>query len=160
GAYVPLDIEYPSDRLRYMLDDAGVGVLITDAAGLERMAGFSGAIVHLDQELETIRKASTSNLDGEQSAESLAYVMYTSGSMGLPKGICIEHRGVVRLVRNTNYVKLDSHEVLLQFAPVSFDASTFEIWGALLNGGRLVLAQNERTSLAELATLLQQKGIT
>ncbi|HKE58226.1 MAG TPA: amino acid adenylation domain-containing protein, partial [Pyrinomonadaceae bacterium] len=160
GAYVPLDLEYPAERLRYMMGDAGLRVLITDGTGLERVAEISGTIVRLDEELESIRQASTDNLAIESSAESLAYIMYTSGSMGLPKGICIEHRGVVRLVRNTNYVTLTEDEVLLQFAPVSFDASTFEIWGALLNGGRLVLAQNERTSLTELGTLLQQYKIT
>ncbi len=70
---------------------------------------------------------------------SLAYVMYTSGSTGQPKGVMIENRAIVRLVRNTNFCHFGPEEVFLQFAPVSFDASTLEIWGPLLNGGRLVL---------------------
>ena len=80
-----------------------------------------------------------SELESGASAETLCYVIYTSGSTGQPKGVAVPHRGVVRLVQESNYVKLDEEEVVLQMAPVSFDASTFEIWGALLNGGRLVM---------------------
>ena len=79
------------------------------------------------------------NPDLESTADDLAYVMYTSGSTGTPKGVMIGHRAVVRLVRNTNYCQFDRDQVFLQLAPISFDASTFEIWGALLNGARLAI---------------------
>src|SRR5947208_1593565 len=72
-------------------------------------------------------------------AESLAYVMYTSGSTGVPKGVAVTHRNVVRLVRGADYAAMDAEQTWLQFAPVSFDAATLEIWAPLLNGGRLAL---------------------
>ena len=83
-------------------------------------------------------------------AESLAYVMYTSGSTGQPKGVCVTHRNVVRLVQQTNFVSLTGDEVFLQLAPIAFDAATFEIWGALLNGARLVVMAPGQPSLAAI----------
>lgn len=90
----------------------------------------------------------------------LAYVMYTSGSTGVPKGVAIEQRSIVRLVRDTRYVRFSAHEVLFQFAPLAFDASTFEIWGSLLNGARLVIAPPGLPSLAELGETIARSGIT
>ena len=81
---------------------------------------------------------------GERSdARGLAYIIYTSGSTGQPKGVMVEHRGVVRLVRQTNYITLDGSDRILQTASLAFDASTFEIWGALLNGASLYLPPGE-----------------
>jgi non-ribosomal peptide synthetase component F len=94
------------------------------------------------------------------SAESMAYVIYTSGSTGQPKGVAVPHRGVVRLVQQSNYVTLDETEVVLQMAPVSFDASTFEIWGALLNGARLVVMKAGRPSLGEIAATVAEQGVS
>ena len=93
-------------------------------------------------------------------AEDLAYVSFTSGSTGEPKGVEVVHRGVVRLVRGADYVDLGPDESLLAMAPLSFDASTFEVWGALLNGGRLVLAQKGPLSSREIADVLRTEGIT
>ncbi|MGA8595614.1 MAG: non-ribosomal peptide synthetase, partial [Bryobacteraceae bacterium] len=90
----------------------------------------------------------------------LAYIMYTSGSSGAPKGIMIEHRGIVRLVSEPNYVNLSPEETILQLAPLSFDASTFEIWGALANGSRLVIAPGEKPSLSDIARCLEQCKVT
>jgi acyl-coenzyme A synthetase/AMP-(fatty) acid ligase/acyl carrier protein len=87
-------------------------------------------------------------------------VIYTSGSTGVPKGVSVPQRGVVRLVKNTTYASFDASEVFLQLAPVTFDASTFEIWGALLNGARLVLMPSASPSLDELGAALQQYGVT
>jgi non-ribosomal peptide synthetase component F len=87
-------------------------------------------------------------------AEQLAYVLYTSGSTGRPKGVCIPHRGVVRLVKNTNYIAVSPDDVFLQLAPLTFDASTFEIWACLLNGARLVIFPPHNPTLAELGRAL------
>ena len=93
--------------------------------------------------------------------ENLAYVMYTSGSTGRPKGIEVMHRAVVRLVWNTNYVQLDAGDRIGQASNASFDAATFEIWGALLHGGCLVgIATEEVVSPQALADRLRQSGIT
>src|SRR4030095_3530138 len=85
---------------------------------------------------------------------------YTSGSTGWPKGACITHRNVLRLVRDANYADLGPDETFLQFAPVTFDASTFEIWGCLLNGGRLVVHPPQMPSLEELGQFVSQHRIT
>jgi len=90
--------------------------------------------------------------------ESLAYVMYTSGSTGKPKGVMIENRAIIRLVRNTNYCRFGPEEVFVLFAPVAFDASTFEIWGPLLNGGRLVVMPPRASSLDELGRVLRENS--
>src|SRR5690606_39019746 len=91
---------------------------------------------------------------------NLAYVMYTSGSTGRPKGTCVEHRSIVRLVRRTNYIELGPREVFLQFAPISFDASTLELWGALLNGARVEVCPAGRVSLRELGALIRERGVS
>ncbi|HEU0053791.1 MAG TPA: amino acid adenylation domain-containing protein, partial [Longimicrobium sp.] len=113
-------------------------------------APASVAVVSVDGDHAEIAAAASGALGGGAGPSGLAYVMYTSGSTGTPKGVAVEHRGVVRLVRGANYVELGPGEVILQAAPVTFDASTFEIWGALLNGGRLVLLPGAAASLEEL----------
>ena len=86
--------------------------------------------------------------------------MYTSGSTGQPKGVCVTHRGVVRLVKATNYVRLSTADRFLQYASPSFDAATFEIWGCLLNGGELILPPPGALTLDDLGRLLRQHQIT
>ncbi len=88
--------------------------------------------------------------------EHLAYIVYTSGSTGTPKGVAVPHRGVIRLVSGNDYAKFGPDEVYLQFAPLAFDASTFEIWGSLLNGSQLVLMPPGVAALAELGRALAQ----
>nr|QEO74613.1 condensation domain-containing protein [uncultured bacterium] len=157
GAYLPLDAEYPQERLEYMLADAGVSVLLTQSELRERLP-VSDGIECL--ELSDWFASEASEPESGATAETLAYVIYTSGSTGQPKGVAVPHRGVVRLVQQSNYVKLDEEEVVLQMAPVSFDASTFEIWGALLNGARLVVMAAGPRSLAEIAETVKQHEVS
>jgi amino acid adenylation domain-containing protein len=138
GAYVPLDLEYPKDRLAFMLADAEVPVLLTQERLVKGLPAHRARVVCLNSEWEAICKESQANLPSSTTAENLAYVNYTSGSTGKPKGICIPHRAVNRLVFNTNYVKLTPSDRVAQASNCSFDAATFEIWGALLQGARLV----------------------
>jgi len=114
----------------------------------------------LDTGWEAIARESVANPVGGATAESPAYVSFTSGSTGRPKGVCVPHRGVVRLVKETNYARLGPDEVFLQLAPVAFDASTLEIWGPLLNGGRLVIFPPQTPTLTELGEFIQRHGIT
>ena len=96
----------------------------------------------------------------EPGADHLAYVVYTSGSTGTPKGVAVPHRGIMRLVRGTDYADLGPGEVFLQLTTVGFDPSQMEIWGALLNGGKLVVAPPHTLTLREIGALLEEKGIT
>jgi aspartate racemase len=160
GAYVPLDPDYPAPRLAFMLEDTAAPVLLTQAKLRERLPAYAGRTVSLDADWREIARESEKNPKVKVGARNLAYVIYTSGSTGRPKGTCIEHRSVVRLVKSTNYVELGPQEVLLQFAPISFDASTLELWGTLLNGARLVVAPAGLLSLQELGRVIQERGVT
>ncbi|MEG4226170.1 amino acid adenylation domain-containing protein [Microcoleus sp. N9_B2] len=160
SAYLPLDPAYPQDRLEFMLSDAALSVLLTQQHLTEKLPDTEAKIVCLEQVREEINAQSEDNLAHLAQAENLAYVMYTSGSTGKPKGVCVVHRGVVRLVKNTDYASFSAAEVFLQLAPISFDASTLEIWGALLNGAQLVVFPPGTPSLAELGEAIGLYKVT
>ncbi|HEU4594169.1 MAG TPA: amino acid adenylation domain-containing protein, partial [Pyrinomonadaceae bacterium] len=160
GAYLPLDPAYPAERLRFMLEDAGVPVLLTQKRLAENLPEHGARLVFVDEDWDEISRESAEDFDAGVVAENLAYVIYTSGSTGRPKGVCVPHRGVVRLVKETNYADFSEEQVFLQLAPVSFDASTFEIWGALLNGARLAIFPARAPSLEELAEALAEYRVT
>ena len=160
GAYVPLNVGYPPERLSFMLRDAGVRILLTQKRLLEALPVQDLMPLCLDRDWQRIAECSAANLAGNATAESLVYVMYTSGSTGQPKGVSVIHRNVVRLVTNTNYLAFDASNIFLLLAPISFDASTFELWGALLNGARLVIADVAQPSLAELGRMVFEGQIT
>jgi amino acid adenylation domain-containing protein len=160
GAYVPLDPDYPAARLAFMLEDTAAPVLLTQARLRERLPAYAGRTVSLDADWPQIAWESEDNPGVSVNARNLAYVIYTSGSTGRPKGTCIEQRSVVRLVKATNYVELGPQEVILQFAPLSFDASTFELWGSLMNGAKLVVCPAGLLSLRELGRVIQERGVT
>ena len=117
------------------------------------------AVVCLDQHAKSIASESR-KFDLEATSEDQAYVCFTSGSSGQPKGVIIPHRAIARLVKNTNYVSLSASDVFLQFAPVSFDASTFEIWACLLNGGQLVVLAGGMLSLADLGSAIKKYNVS
>ena len=160
GAYVPLDPAYPCERLAFMLEDASVQVLLTQTRLVEFLPSHLARVVCLDTDWETINQHNQENLTSDVIANNLAYVMYTSGSTGLPKGVSVIHRGVVRLVKGANYADLSAEQVFLQVAPISFDASTFEIWGCLLNGARLVIFPSSTPSLEQLGQAIGRYQIT
>jgi amino acid adenylation domain-containing protein len=160
GAYVPLDPGYPQERLAFMLSDTQVSILLTQKELVAKLPIHTAFVICLDADWNDITQNKKENLSTNVTAENLAYVMYTSGSTGTPKGVSVIHRGVVRLVKETNYVHLTDEEVILQLAPISFDASTFEIWGCLLNGGRLIIYPSHTPSLEELGQIIQQYQVT
>ena len=163
GAYVPLDQRAPSQRLAFVLRDAGIALVLTQDALRAALPAEEIEVFCLDQHRALLAEHATENLppDGlERTVEQLAYVLYTSGSTGQPKGVEVSQRNVVRLVKATTFMHLDAEETLLQFAPVAFDASTLEIWGSLLNGARLVLFPAHRPSLEELGRGLQRWGVS
>ena len=160
GAYVPLDPAYPAERLAWMMDDAGVRVLAAHAALAERLPARGAAVLRVDADAAEIAAEDGAPLDGDPGPEAPAYVMYTSGSTGTPKGTEVPHRAIVRLVRGADYAELGPETAFLQLAPVSFDAATLEVWGPLLNGGRLVLPPPGTPSLEEIADAIARHGVT
>jgi amino acid adenylation domain-containing protein/FkbH-like protein len=161
GAYVPLDATYPRERLAFMLNDTRTPLLLTQQKLLSRIPQQDAKVICLDADWELMARESRQNLTNATGPENLAYIMYTSGSTGLPKGVAVPHRAVNRLVVNTNYIKLDSTDRIAQVSNISFDAATFEIWGALLNGGRLVgFARDVALSPQDFANELKEQGIT
>ncbi|MBW4507961.1 MAG: amino acid adenylation domain-containing protein [Scytonematopsis contorta HA4267-MV1] len=160
GAYVPLDPNYPRERLSYMLADSKVSVLLTQQQLIEKLPGNGARLVCLDTDWNTINLESQENCHIELTSDKLAYVTYTSGSTGQPKGVSIVHQGVVRLVKETNYANLTCQQVFLQLAPISFDASTFEIWGSLLNGAKLVIMYAHLPTVEEIARVIEKYKIT
>ncbi|HZF08657.1 MAG TPA: amino acid adenylation domain-containing protein, partial [Thermoanaerobaculia bacterium] len=161
GAYVPLDPAYPADRLDFMLRDTAAPLVLTREALADRLSGQGAAVVCLDREADDpVAEIEAPGFPPAVDAAHLAYILYTSGSTGRPKGVAVSHRAVARLVRETDYARFGPDEVFLQFAPVAFDASTFEIWGALLNGGQVVLAPEGAVALSDLGDLIDRHGIT
>src|SRR6185369_11716790 len=161
GAYLPLDPADPPERLSWMLRDAGASLLVAREAPpfvlpaeLRLVCPESerpgGAESEIEPEVDLPRVP----------AAALAYVLYTSGSTGRPKGVAVTHRNVVRLVRGAGYADLGPEQTWLQYAPVSFDASTLEIWAPLLNGGRLVLFPGRIASLDDWARVVKTHGVT
>ncbi|MDB5059708.1 MAG: Glutamate-semialdehyde aminotransferase [Chloroflexi bacterium] len=160
GAYLPLDPQYPSARLAFMLDDAQALLLLTQEHLLGAVPRHGIPVVCLDRDWGAIRQQRADSLESEASAGSLAYVMYTSGSTGTPKGIAVTHRNVVRLVQGADYVPLTPDAVFLQLAPISFDAATFELWGCLLNGARLAVAPPGTLSPCEIGQVIARHQVT
>lgn len=161
AAYVPLDPTYPPERLRMMIADAQVSIVLTDRPFAERLSECGATVICLGQEWETIAQASEDNPTGEATPDQLAYVIYTSGSTGQPKGVAVTHRAVNRLVCQTNYVQLNSTDTVAQVSNLAFDAATFEIWGALLNGAQLVEIDRATTlTPSEFAAQIRQQQIS
>ncbi|PYS61631.1 MAG: non-ribosomal peptide synthetase [Acidobacteria bacterium] len=160
GAYVPLDPEYPKTRLEFMLEDSRASALVTERGLLKDLPARAMETICVDDLSTELAFEGADNPKVETTADNLAYVIYTSGSTGKPKGVAVMHRNVVRLVKNTNYASFSADEVFLQYAPVSFDASTFEIWGSLLNGARLALMPAGKASLKELGDALKRYDVT
>ncbi len=136
GAYLPLDLMYPAERLAFMLSDAQATVILTESHLVAALPAHSANLVCLDRlDLPDAQPAQNA-----AAADSLAYVIYTSGSTGQPKGCCLTHRHVARLFSATDaWFSFDERDVWTMFHSPAFDFSVWEIWGALLHGGRLVV---------------------
>ncbi len=150
GAYLPIDTDYPKERIKYMLAESNIAVLLTNF--YPSTSCFSW-LYSLNCQLSIVNcqlSMSAPEIPFHHSSNKfithhsdLAYVIYTSGSTGQPKGVMVEHRNVVRLVKNTNYIEFREDDRILQTGALTFDASTFEIWGSLLNGLQLCLVSKD-----------------
>jgi syringomycin synthetase protein SyrE len=161
GAYLPLDPLYPQERLKFMLDDAGVSHVVT----LSPFAGLFNqfqSVTLLDADFDQIRGEQSANPTGRARPENLAYCIYTSGSTGKPNGVMVEHRQVVRLMNNDRfYFDCGPEDTWVLFHSYAFDFSVWELWGALLNGARLVVMDRDTVrDPARFAQRLLEEEIT
>ncbi|MGW2088792.1 amino acid adenylation domain-containing protein [Streptomyces sp. NPDC001880] len=163
GAYVPLDPAHPPQRLRRILDESRPAVLLTTGDDTLTEVGTELPRLAPRDFLTDETAADTANdrpVDTITGPDGLLYVMYTSGSSGTPKGTCITHRNVIRLVRDTDYLTLEPGDRVAQLSNTAFDAATLEVWGALLNGGRLVGFDKDTVlSPPQLAAALRDNDI-
>ncbi|MGB8476151.1 MAG: amino acid adenylation domain-containing protein, partial [Candidatus Acidiferrum sp.] len=161
GAYVPLDPAYPKERLAFMLKDAQVPVLLTQERLVARFAEYDTKVICLDSGWETTARESGENPGSSTLPENLAYVIYTSGSTGEPKGVLVSHGAIADHCRNAQrYYELDSRDVVLQFASLSFDVSLEEILPTLIVGARLVIMGTNVWHPTEFHRKISEFGLT
>ncbi|WAA10277.1 non-ribosomal peptide synthetase [Fervidibacillus albus] len=140
AAFLPLDPEYPVERLKYMLEDSNTTLLLTKKTFAQKLA-FKGTTLFVDDDLNLFSDA---NVKLNRSSSDLAYIIYTSGSTGRPKGVMLEHKGIVNLQPFfQEKLKVTEKDQIVQFASISFDASVWEIFMSLLNGATLHIVTKE-----------------
>jgi amino acid adenylation domain-containing protein len=163
AAYVPLDVSFPHSRVQQILADCRARLLLTQTtvAGTAPPPDGATSIVYLDREKEILAEQPAVAPANGATGESISYIMYTSGSSGKPKGVRVPHRAISRLVSNTDYIRLGAQDRIAQASNPAFDAATFEIWGALLNGGCVVGVPRSLTlSPLEFSVELRKRQFT
>ena len=145
ATFMPIDINYPEKRIKFMVDDANCKMVLTSCNLINTLNVIDKGtkILNIDLSNEEIYSFTCSNINSTSLPDTPVYIMYTSGSTGDPKGVLVTNKNIVRLVKNTNYIKFEKHERILQTGSIVFDACTFEIWGALLNGFELYIIKKQ-----------------
>ncbi len=158
GAYVPIDPGYPSQRIKYMIQDSGVQLLLTRKP---LMQAVDLEVEYLLIDTPSLYDGDSSNLENRTAPENPAYVIYTSGSTGNPKGTVTSHFNVLGIVKDTDYIEITAKDTLLQLSNYAFDGSVFDIYGALLNGAKLVLVDQDTVlNVHALSEVIKNSGIT
>ncbi|MBM7586118.1 amino acid adenylation domain-containing protein [Bacillus pakistanensis] len=141
--YLPFDAGLPQRRIKAILEDGEPTAIITNSQYMERMKEYENRLVFLNDHMATDDESDQNNPNLESHPDHLAYMIYTSGSTGKPKGVAIQNKSVIRLVKNPNYIQIMPNDHIAQISNAAFDAITFEAWGALLNGAKLIIAEKE-----------------
>lgn len=146
SAYLPIDPEYPEERIKLILTNANCKIILADNESYKNLAGLFNniSIINLETDIK-IYKFPGKNLPSKGTRRDLVHVIYTSGTTGIPKGVLLKHAGIIRLVKNNGPLQITENDCVLQASSVSFDAATFEIWGSLLNGATLDLLETKTT---------------
>lgn len=139
GAYLPIDEDYPESRVKYMIEEVKSDLILGKRDIYNKLDIKNIKLIDYDD--EEIMEESVENLQRINISDDLAYVIYTSGSTGIPKGVCVTQKNIIRLVKNTNFIEFSDEDRILQTGSIAFDASTFEVWGALLNGLQLYIEE-------------------
>ncbi len=161
AAYVPLDPTHPEARLAAIAEQARLGLVVTRAALADRLAAVSARLFFIDdQPAAPSEREAAVERPHTAGAESLAYVLFTSGTTGTPKAVGVPHRAVVRLAFGLPEVELGEGQTMLHHSPLAFDASTFEIWGPLLHGGRIAVAPAVPLTLSTVESVVVAHGVT
>ena len=160
AAYVPFDPSYPPDRLAWMARRVALDALVTRTALAGTLSLPAATVIALDREEAVIARQSQTNPDASVGAEALAYVLFTSGTTGDPKPVGVPHRAITRLAYGMPEIPVGGGSRVLHAAPLSFDASTFEIWVPLLRGGSVVISPYDLPTPLELEQVLTSHGVT
>ncbi|MBP2639081.1 MAG: tycC2 [Firmicutes bacterium] len=160
GIYVPLDPAYPAERLSFMAEASDLSLFITDEAQEKRIRTGKISSIFLDRLEAELTGQGQENPALQTAADQVAYIMFTSGSTGQPKAVPVTHRGVARLVKNPDFDFLKPDQVFLQLSAVAFDFSTFEIYGALLNGAQLAMIDADLPSLEQIGETIRRHQVT
>lgn len=158
--YLALEQDTPQQRLDYILEDTHPPCIITTNQYISKFDKYKhGKYINLDMEWENIKKIKMDMYAVKIKPQHLAYISYTSGTTGRPKGVCIPHASVIRLVKGNDSLSLNEQTIFLQLAPVAFDASTLEIWGTLANGGKLIIYTDDHISPETINTLVKREQV-
>lgn len=162
GAYIPMDPHYPSERLHFMMEDTQASVVVTQPNLCDKIPATKAKIFSIDPDFKVLQDYSKQNLPCQAKPENLIYIIYTSGSTGKPKGVLITHQNVARLFDATqSWYSFHSDDVWTLFHSYAFDFTVWEIWGALLYGGRLVVVPHAiRRSFDLFYELLVKEKVT
>ena len=169
SAYVPLDPNYPSERLAFMIEDSNLDLVLSQTKVQGALQALNGTIVLLDgignsddtcSHFCSDHSVADISLYSTASSSDLSYIIYTSGSSGTPKGVLAPHIAVIRLVVNQGFMQLDCDTVMVHCSNIAFDAATLEIWGPLLNGGKCVLYSDQVLTPERLNTLIVKEQVT